>query len=84
MCHTDAVLPASHVCPLPGKFPYPFLNQLPLPQGFIVMLVLGIVIFWGFFQIGRQVNRCRTKLETYYLQGSEAVTKKRSSTKKTE
>ncbi|MEW5315806.1 MAG: hypothetical protein WDW38_007211 [Sanguina aurantia] len=55
-----------------GKFPYPFLNQLPLPQGFILMLVLGIAIFYGFFQIGRQVNKGRTRLEKYLAHAGPA------------
>lgn len=62
-----------HPCILcAGKFPYPFLNQLPLPQGFILMLVLGIVIFYGFFQIGRQVNKGRTRLEKYLAHAGPA------------
>lgn len=38
-----------------GAFPYPFLNKLPFPSGFIAMTIGGIVVFRAAFEGGRGV-----------------------------
>ena len=39
-----------------GSFPYPFLNLLPFPSGFIVTAVVSVGVFVGFFQLGALVK----------------------------
>uniref|UniRef100_A0A7S1SPC0 Uncharacterized protein n=1 Tax=Tetraselmis chuii TaxID=63592 RepID=A0A7S1SPC0_9CHLO len=41
-----------------GKWPYPILNVLPMPWGFIFLAGLACVIFLTMFEIGRAVKRC--------------------------
>lgn len=39
-----------------GVFPYPFLNKIPFPTGFVAMMVGGVVIFRCAFEGGRGVS----------------------------
>lgn len=39
-----------------GKFPYPFLNKLPFPLGFIGLVATGLVLTLGIFQLGKFVR----------------------------
>ncbi|KAL0028693.1 hypothetical protein WJX79_000299 [Trebouxia sp. C0005] len=43
-----------------GAFPYPILNKLPWPAGFIAMATTSIVVFYMMFLAGRQL--CKTLL----------------------
>lgn len=36
-----------------GRFPYPFLNALPFPSGFVGIVVVGLLIFLSMFRAGK-------------------------------
>lgn len=40
-----------------GKFPYPILNKLPFPLGFLGFVLLGFLVVLGTFQLGKSVKR---------------------------
>ncbi|CAK0781667.1 hypothetical protein CVIRNUC_005440 [Coccomyxa viridis] len=46
------ILLCSHIN---GSFPYPFLNKLPQPQGFLGVAIGGVVLFYCIFQLGKFV-----------------------------
>jgi len=39
-----------------GAFPYPFLNALPMPAGFVGLVAGGAALFWALFQVGRRLS----------------------------
>jgi hypothetical protein len=39
-----------------GSFPYPFMNKLPFPKGYIVVVSGGLALFLSLFYIGRCIN----------------------------
>jgi hypothetical protein len=39
-----------------GQFPYPFLNKLPFPSGFMAVAAASIAIFVALFRMGRFVK----------------------------
>uniref|UniRef100_A0A061QQ72 Uncharacterized protein n=1 Tax=Tetraselmis sp. GSL018 TaxID=582737 RepID=A0A061QQ72_9CHLO len=41
-----------------GGFPYPFLNRLPFPWGFLGTAVAAAAVFMAAFRTGRAVKRC--------------------------
>jgi hypothetical protein len=40
-----------------GRFPYPFLNKMPMPSGFIAIAVCGLALFYAMFKLGRALAR---------------------------
>lgn len=40
-----------------GSFPYPFLNRLPLPWGFMAMVLAALLIFVSIFRLGKLVKK---------------------------
>lgn len=40
-----------------GRFPYPFLNKLPFPSGFMAMTSAGLTLFVLTFRLGKALNR---------------------------
>jgi hypothetical protein len=55
-----------------GRFPYPFLNAMPMPVGFLAITCAGLALFAGAFRLGKLIN---TKLRTVSL--SISVTERR-------
>lgn len=39
------------------QFPYPILNKLPFPLGFLGFVLLGFLVVLGTFQLGKSVKR---------------------------
>lgn len=39
-----------------GKFPYPILNSLPFPWGFLGFILAGVLVMVGTFEVGRTVK----------------------------
>jgi hypothetical protein len=46
-----------------GRFPYPFLNAMPFPSGFIAIVVAGLAIFWAMFRAGKLLARRVERVE---------------------
>jgi hypothetical protein len=42
--------------PIRAQFPYPILNKLPFPTGFLGFVVLGFAVVLGTFQLGKAVK----------------------------
>mmetsp|Transcript_14494 Transcript_14494/g.46086 ORF Transcript_14494/g.46086 Transcript_14494/m.46086 type:complete len:229 (+) Transcript_14494:60-746(+) len=40
-----------------GIYPYPFLNKLPQPWGFVAFIIGSLLVFFGIFHGGRTVSR---------------------------
>lgn len=45
-----------------GRFPYPFLNMMPMPHGFIFITGACLLLFVGAFRCGKLLNRKLTTL----------------------
>ena len=39
-----------------GKFPYPFLNKIPFPSGFIATAMVSGAVMASFFQLGAVIK----------------------------
>jgi hypothetical protein len=39
-----------------GKYPYPFMNALPHPWGFLYVVGGGVAVFLAMFRLGRALN----------------------------
>lgn len=52
--YTFWILISSH---FNGAFPYPFLNKLPWPQGFIGVTLAGQLLFFLLFKLGKQLRK---------------------------
>lgn len=55
-----------------GKFPYPILNKLPFPLGFVGFVLLGFAVVLATFQLGKSVKRVTTRALNQLLLGSES------------
>lgn len=47
-----------------GFFPYPFLNKLPWPQGFLGVAVGALLLFYLIFQLGRHLSAVLLRLKS--------------------
>lgn len=47
-----------------GKFPYPFMNNMPLPSGFLILVLSGVLVFALLFRIGKMINYQLQRLTT--------------------
>jgi len=52
---------------LNGAFPYPFMNAMKQPGGFMVVCGGGMVIFGGAFRVGRAVGKGLRAAEDYFV-----------------
>ncbi len=57
--------------PTPLQFPYPILNKLPFPLGFLGFVLLGFVVVLATFQLGKSVKRLTNLALDRLLLGSE-------------
>lgn len=58
-----------------GKFPYPFMNKLPFPAGYFVVVGSGMALFLLLFVAGRAINnglnRCSVFISEHWPFGSQ-------------
>lgn len=54
------------------QFPYPILNKLPFPLGFVGFVLLGFAVVLATFQLGKSVKRVTTRALNQLLLGSES------------
>jgi hypothetical protein len=58
---------------LNGAFPYPFMNAMRQPSGFLIVCGGGMVIFGAAFRVGRAVGRGLRAAEDYFSEDAAAV-----------
>ncbi len=47
-----------------GAFPYPFMNRMPQPWGFLAVGALGVFVFYSVFHLGRFVKTLERSMLT--------------------
>ena len=49
-----------------GRFPYPILNKMPMPGGFVFLIGSGIILFWVLFQAGKRISSPLLRYKTRF------------------
>lgn len=45
-----------------GRFPYPFMNKMPMPAGFVWIVCASCVVFLAMFRLGKAINEQLSQL----------------------
>lgn len=49
-----------------GAFPYPILNKMPMPSGFVFLIGSGLVLFWVLFRAGKRISSPLLRYKTRF------------------
>ena len=49
-----------------GAFPYPILNKMPMPHGFVFLIGTGLVLFWVLFRAGKRISSPLLRYKTRF------------------
>ena len=49
-----------------GAFPYPILNKMPMPSGFVLLIGSGLILFWVLFRAGKRISSPLLRYKTRF------------------